>query len=109
MPPVILLSIMAFAPLIEDCRRSKAARLASVHVAAYREEHEQGHDAKDDEEGILTEEVDEDEAADIKRLRHTRSKIEGGAISSDAVGPRSVGDESLSTVPADRQARKLGH
>lgn len=108
-PPVILLSIMAFAPLVQDCRHSNAARLASVHVVTHREEHKQGDDANDDEEGTLSEEVDEDEAADIKRLRHTRSKIEGGAISNDAVGARSVGDESLSTVPADRQARKLEH
>jgi hypothetical protein len=95
---LITLSLMVFLPLVEDCRRSNAARLASALGVEHREERQRRDDTEDDDQ-IVSEEADDDEAADIKRLRDTRSKVEGGTISQG---------ESISTAPAERQARKLG-
>jgi hypothetical protein len=100
-PPMILLSTMVFAPLIEDCRRSNAARLASARVTEHREEREETSIEEDDQ--FLSATLDDDEAADIQRLRETRSKIEGGTILS---GPMS--EDSSSAGPAERHGKKLG-
>ena len=103
----ILVLLMVFMPLIEDCRRSNAARLASVRAVEHHEDRVRGDDGEDDEQ-VVSEEVDDDEAADIKRLRDKRSKIEGGTISSAAIGIGAIGEESIGTASTERHARKLG-
>jgi hypothetical protein len=73
----------------------------------HREEPERVDDAVDDDQ-ILSEEVDDDEAADIKRLRDTRSKIEGGTILNGAVSAGSMSEETSSPGQTQRQGKKIG-
>jgi hypothetical protein len=95
-PPIVVLAVMVFAPLIADFRRSNAARLASSDKEEQDEERDRGDDADDDDE-VVGEDADDDEAADIKRLRDKRSQTEGG---------RDIGARPAS-VADGRQGRKI--